>query len=1774
MWKIRIKQYFQVQDYALWEVIKNGNSFKPVARIIANADGTSTSTIPGPVTTEEKAQKKNDVKARSVLLMALPNEHLLTFNQYKDAKTLFKAIQARFGSNDATKKTQKTLLNQLAILGEIISQEDLNLKFLRSLPTEWNTHVVVWRNKPDLDIMSFDDLYNNFKIVEQEVKRTVTSSSNSSSQNMAFVSSLSSSNDVNTTNVQVSTASTPLSTASTADNSANLSDATVYAFLANQPNGSQLVHEDLEQIHEDDFEEMDLKWQLALLSMRARKYYQRTGKKITINRSDTAGYDKGPRNQESRPRNQDSSRKTVNVEDTSAKAMVAIDGAGFDWSFMADEEVPTNMALMAFSDSQAHNNKNCSNTCLKSYETLKTQYDNLRVEFNKSEFDLATYKRGLASIEEQLVFYKKNEVMFCDQIAVLKRDASFKDSEINALNMQIEKLKKEKESNQIKIDNYENASKSLDKLIGSQISDNSRISVGFTSYNAVAPPLIGLFAPLTVDLSNSGLEEFQQPEFEGYEVKVKKSVIENSSNEVKKFPDALIIEDWVSDCDVDEPDGTGQREVRPVWNNAMRLNHQNFSTSWRNFAPTAVLTKSGIVPISTARRSSSRVAAPVSADRPINTVAPKPFVNVSKPKPNVFHKSHSLSRRPFHQTTALKNKKLKEKVKTVKVNSVNTAKEKWVTSVVGEHRNNAVKSSACWVWRPKRNVVDHISKNCGSYICKQFDYVDPTGRLKCDNRNEFKNYEMNQFCGIKGIKREFSNARTAQPNRVAKRKNRTLIEAARTMLADSLLPIPFWAEAVNTACYTGPFGCLVTILNTLDHLGKFDGKANEGFLVGYSINSKAFKVFNSRTRKIEENLHVNFLKNKPNVAGNGPKWLFDIDTLTNTINYQPVSVGNRTNGNAGLETNSDAGQGRKEKVSDQEYILLPLLHTSSNVSSSSKEVDSSPKEDAGKNNGVKDLAKEGKARSHRNKFESLFGQDKDDNNTYRIFTPVNTVTPSNIDYPIDPLIPDLEDTANLQDTGIFDDVYDNRDEGTEADYNNLEIVISVEAMQEELLQFKLLNVWTLVDLPHGKKAIGTKWVFRNKKDQRGIVVRNKARIEAIRLFLAYASFMDFSVYQMDVKSAFLYGTIEEEVYVSQPLGFVDPEFPNRVYKVEKALYGLYQDTRSWSTKKSLSTEFEQLMHKRFPMNSMGELAFFLGLKVEQRKDGIFLSQDKYVYNILKNFGFSSVKTTSTPMETYKPLSKDAGGTDVDVHLYRSMIGSLMYLTSSRPDIMFAVCAYLRFQFQPKASHMHVVKRIFRYLKGQPTLGLWLISWQCKKQTIIANSTTKAEYIAASNCCGQVSVFDCKHWYALTTNLTIYASLIEQFWQTATVKSVNNGEQQLYITVDGQTIAITEASVRRHLQLADVDSISSLPNTEIFEQLTLMGYVSNDDKLTFQKGGDTPGSDEGSKKLNELTKLCTKLFDKVTSLEKDLKQTKKVYGKALTKLVKKVKSLEDKLKSTIERRKARMVISDDEEELVSEDPSKQGRMTETEYEEVDSEVQLDVLSAANILAEATRERVKTYNRRRRSTVSSRDSTAGGFFSTAEEILSTDERIAQKLNEKEMATATAKEEQERIDFEKALELQKQLDEREETNNIDWNVVAEQVQERQSGFDKGDLVTLWSLVKERFRSAEPIDDKERALWVELKRLFEPDNDDVLWMLQKYMHDPLTWRLYDTCGVHHVSSTRGHDIYMLIEKDYPLSIRVLTLMLSRKLQVEEDSEMARDLVIKILKEANKPRS
>nr|GEX51983.1 hypothetical protein [Tanacetum cinerariifolium] len=420
------------------------------------------------------------------------------------------------------------------------------------------------------------------------------------------------------------------------------------------------------------------------------------------------------------------------------------------------------------------------------------------------------------------------------------------------------------------------------------------------------------------------------------------------------------------------------------------------------------------------------------------------------------------------------------------------------------------------------------------------------------------------------------------------------------------------------------------------------------------------------------------------------------------------------------------GQARMETEHVKDYILLPLWTADPLFSQDPK----SSHDDGYKpsnNNGKKD------DEDPRKENECKDQEKKDNvNNTNNVNTVSSTVNASgrneDNELPFDPYMPTLEDVS------IFNFLNNDVDDDIVADMNNMDTTIQVspiittrihkdhpldqvigdlhsaiqtinmtknlekhgfvihalkdsswiEAIPEELLKFKLQELWTLVDLPYRKRAICRIWVFQNKKDERGIVIRNKARLvaqghtqeegidydevfapvartEAIRLFLAYASFKDLVVYQMDVKSAFLYGKIEEEVYVCQPSGFEDPDFPDRVYKVEKALYILHQAPKAW------------LMHEKFQMISIGELTFFLGLQVKQKKDGIFISQDKYVAKILKKFGFTEVKNASTPMETQKPLLKDEDGEEVDVHMYR-------------------------YQVNPKVSHLYVVKRIIRNIR--------------------------------------------------------------------------------------------------------------------------------------------------------------------------------------------------------------------------------------------------------------------------------------------------------------------------------------------------------------------------------------------------------------------------------------------------------------------------------------------
>nr|GEV07903.1 ribonuclease H-like domain-containing protein [Tanacetum cinerariifolium] len=707
-----------------------------------------------------------------------------------------------------------------------------------------------------------------------------------------------------------------------------------------------------------------------------------------------------------------------------------------------------------------------------------------------------------------------------------------------------------------------------------------------------------------------------------------------------------------------------QKVARPVWNNTSRVNHKNFTNKMthphpkRRFIPQAVVTRSGKF---------KTAGATINVVRLVNTADSKSNVNCPRLMTNALQRGYSQVTRPFNKYSENKNNIFNKKVNNVMVKDTTARKR-----AVKEYKEKRVIDSGCskhmtgnkcylteyedydsgfvsfrdgkgrisgkvvtddfsrfsWVFLlATKDETSGILKTFITRIENQLDYKVKVTR--CDNGTEFKNSVMNQFCKIKGIKREFSVAMTPHQNGVVERKNRTLIEAVRAMLVDSKSPTTFWAEAINTACYVlnralvikphnktpyelirrrppdrlyKTFECPVTILNTKDHLGKFDGKADEGFFVGYSVVSKAMRVFNKRTRIVEETLHIRFLKNTPNVKGKGSDWLFDVDSLTISMNYMPVVTGNQTNGIVENKDNIVAGPKDSEVDAGKKDI----------------EVDESGASDKG---GKDDQAT-------RSKFERLLHQQRQTEHIH-ITNSINTV-------------------------------------------------------------------------------------FQNKKDERGIVVKNKARlvaqghtqeegidydeffvpvprIEAIRLFLAYASFKDFVVYQMDVKSAFLYEKIEEEVYVY----------------IDDIIFG--------STKRELSTEFEKLMQDKFQMSYMGELSFFLGLQVQQKSDGLFISQDKYVADILTKFNFSIVKIASTPMKPNKALIKDKEAEDV--------------LTYTK-DFTF-----------------HVVKRIFRYLKGQPKLGLWYLrdlpfdleafsDSDCAEASLDRKSKT-GEYVAVANCCGQV-----------------------------------------------------------------------------------------------------------------------------------------------------------------------------------------------------------------------------------------------------------------------------------------------------------------------------------------------------------------------------------------------------------------------------------------------------
>nr|GEV51753.1 hypothetical protein [Tanacetum cinerariifolium] len=1354
-----------------------------------------------PTTAEQRLAKKNEFKAKGTLLMTLPDKHQLKFNIHKDAKSFIEAIEKSGTSSESLDQIHdrlQKLISQLEILGETISQEDINLKFLKSLSSEWKTHTSIWRNKADLEEQSLDDLFNNLKIYQAEVKGSSTFSHNT--QNITFVSS----NNTDSTNELVSvvlsvSAASSKATVSTLPNVDSLSDAVIYSFFASQSNSPQSDNEDLKQIDADDLEEMDLKWQMAMLTIRG--HFTRECRSPRDNR------------------NKEAPRRTIPVEVSTSNALVSqCDAVGSSSSSGSDNEVAP-----------------CSKACSQAYATLQSHYDKLTVDFRKSQFDVLSYKTGLESVEARLVMYRQNENVFEEDTKLLKLDVMLRDNAL-VFNSQVFDYEE--------LYSYE----SDDSVPQCPVNDRYKTGEG---YHVVPPPYTETFMPPQPDLVFNDAHNAS-------ETVTNVVNVESNSNKPSK--------DMYKTLRPDAPQALKDKGVIDSGCSRHMIGNVSFLSDFEEF-------NGGYVAFGRNPKGGK-----ISEKGKIKTgiLDFDDVYFVKELKFNLFSVSQMCDK---------KNNVLFIDTECVVLSSDFKLPDENRVLLRVPRENNMYNVDL-------KNVVSSGDLTClfaNATLDESNFWHRRLGHINFKTMNKLvkgnlvrglpsKIFETNHAC----VACQKGKQHKASFNTAGYVQNRVLVN-----MSHNKTPYELLLSRSPSIGFMRPFGCHVTILNTLDPLGKFDGKADEGFLVKYSVNSKAFRVFNSRTRIFQETLHINFRENKPNVVGIGPTWLFDIDTLNKSMNYKPVVAGNQPNDNACIKENLDAGKVKKETVSAQQYVLLPLWSTSLKDPQNTDDhdvIDVKENENdvhvyANGSERVRDLRVEFEEFSFNstnrvnavsapvnavgpnptnstNSFNNASPSDTVVSPNYRITGQSSFIDPSK--YPDDPNMPKLEDIVYS---------YDEEDVGVEADLSNLETNISVSPILTTRVHKDYLVNQIIGDLnsapqtmsmarvvkeqggvhqinnkdfhtylPKGKRAIGSKWVFRNKKDKRGIMIRNKARlvaqghtqekginydevfalvarIEAIRLFLAHASFMGLMVYQMDVKSVFLYGTIEEEVCLCQPPRFEDPDYPDKVYKVVKAFYGLHQASRALyetlanyhlengfqrgkidqtlfikkqkgdillvhfyvddiifrSTNKEICKAFEKLMKDKFQMSSMGELSFFLGLKVKLKDDGIFTSQDKYVAEILKKFGFTDVKSASTPIKTEKPLLKDPDGEDVDVHIYRLMIGSLMYLTLSRPDIIFVVCACARFQVTLKVSYLHAVKRIFRYLKGKPHLCLWylrdssfnlvaysdsdyagasldrkstkkgcqflgcrLISWQCKKHTVVATSSTNAEYVVAAS----------------------------------------------------------------------------------------------------------------------------------------------------------------------------------------------------------------------------------------------------------------------------------------------------------------------------------------------------------------------------------------------------------------------------------------------------------
>ncbi|GJS56463.1 ribonuclease H-like domain-containing protein [Tanacetum coccineum] len=949
------------------------------------------------------ARERERKQRTDLCLLALPEDHLAKFHKMTDAKEMWDAIKSRFGGNDESKKMQKyilkqqfegfsvsnteglhkgydrfqSLLSQLEIHGAGVSTEDANQKFLRSLPSAWSQVSLIMRTKPGVDSLSFDDLYNNLRVFESDIKGS-TASSSSSPQNIAFVSENTSSTN---------------------------------------------------EIDEYDLEEMDLKWQVAMISIRMRKFYKKTGRKLQFDAKEAVGFDKTKvecynchktghfarecrfkGTQDNRRRdawnsgNKDGSR-TGQKEDS--KALVTVDGEGVDWTNHSEDE---DYALMACNSLDSDTEViSCSNKCKESYASLKKLYDAQKEQLSDASIEIKAYSQGLKKVKAQLVAHQQGQLL-------------------------TQPSKSESQSSEI---------------------DTCESNISTKSSELVTEPVV-----------NESNVESQPKDYPHRALKNKGIVDSGCSRHM-----------------------TG--------NKAYLAEFQDF-----NGGPVAFGGSKGYI----------------TGKGKIKT-GKLDFEDVCFVKELQHFNLFSVS-----QMCDKKNKVL-------------------------------FTDSECLVLSPEFKLPDDnqvllkIPRQNNMYSFN-LENIVPSGGLACLIAKATAD-ESNKWHRRLGIKREYSNARTPQQNGVAERKNRTLIEAARTMLADSFLPNNFLAEAVTES--NAKSG--TKEMCDAGESDKEDESAQDCFVLPIwpsysSTNSPALKTDDKREAK---------------ASGTNPVNTVSLPVSTASP-YEGITLADPTN----------------PEEDDSEIPPLEDIYQNSNdgIFTTSSFDDEGAVADFTNLETVVNVSPIPTSRIHSTHPKELILGDP--NSAVQTRSKVNTSSGAHafVSY-----LQKQKRTNHKDFHHCLFACFLSQHEPKKIS-EALEDESWVDAMQEELLQFEIQKVWVLVDLPYGKKAIGTKWVYRNKKDERGVVVRNKARLvaqghrqeegidydevfapvarlEAIRIFLAFASYMGFIVYQMDVKSAFLYGKIDEEVYVSQPPGFLDPKYPQKVYKVVKALYGLHQAPRAW-----------------------------------------------------------------------------------------------------------------------------------------------------------------------------------------------------------------------------------------------------------------------------------------------------------------------------------------------------------------------------------------------------------------------------------------------------------------------------------------------------------------------------------------------------------------------------------------------------------------------------------